>query len=396
MNIVNLSGFVASIPSPSGDSFSIGPLTFRAYGLMIAFGVFAAIWLSGRLMKQRGIHPDVASQLAIGGVIGGIIGARLYHVITDWRSFEGRWGDAWKIWEGGLGIPGGIALGAVGAVILAKRQNYPLPPLFDAAAPALPLAQAIGRLGNWFNQELFGRPTDLPWGLEIDPSNRPREFVESDTFHPTFLYEGLWNIGLMFLLLWLYKKRTLRTGRLFYVYMGGYAIGRLWIELMRSDFAYKVFGVRVNIWTMLLILAVAVIGLVTSGRRREGEDGLGRVPGDPGYGELPGDERSAVAVEPIDPDAADDDDDDATDDADVDADDRAADDGDNDADGDDRAADDGDNDADGDDGTQSADDGKRSKKRSLVGKAADATKDATNDAADKAADIIDSGADDLP
>jgi len=324
MTIATLSDLLASIPSPSSDSFSLGPLTFRAYGLMIAFGVFAAIWLSGRLLKERGIHPDVASQLAIGGVIGGIIGARLYHVITDWRSFQGRWGDAWKIWEGGLGIPGGIALGAVGAVILAKRAKYPLPPLFDAAAPALPLAQAIGRLGNWFNQELFGRPTDVPWALEIDPANRPREYVESNTFHPTFAYEALWNIGLMFFLLWLNRKRKLRTGRLFYVYMGGYAIGRLWIELMRSDFAYKVLGVRVNIWTMLLILGVAIIGLATSGKRREGEDDLGRVPGDPGYGVVPGSEQAASEVEPIDPD--DDDDRDGDHDHDADDDDPDADD----------------------------------------------------------------------
>lgn len=242
---------LASIPSPSRNIIEIGPLNIRIYGLMIAIGVIAAVWFFGRRMQKRGINPEIAVSLAWVVVPAGLIGARLYHVITDWRHFsEGRWGDVYKIWEGGLGIPGGIIAGVLAGAVMCKLRGWSLAEMLDIGAPALLLAQAIGRLGNWFNQELFGRPTDLPWGLEIDPSNRPAEYFYDTTFHPTFLYEALWMLALMGLLLWLDKLRKLPVGHLFALYVLGYASGRILIEFLRVDPASELAGVRVNVWVM--------------------------------------------------------------------------------------------------------------------------------------------------
>lgn len=243
---------LASIPSPSRNIIEIGPLNIRIYGLMIAIGVIAAVWFFGRRMQKRGINPEIAVSLAWVVVPAGLIGARLYHVITDWRRFsdEDRWGDVYKIWEGGLGIPGAIIAGVLAGAVMCKLRGWSLAEMLDIGAPALLLAQAIGRLGNWFNQELFGRPTDLPWGLEIDPSNRPAEYFYEDTFHPTFLYEALWMLALMGLLLWLDKLRKLPVGHLFALYVLGYASGRIWFEFLRVDPASELAGVRVNVWVM--------------------------------------------------------------------------------------------------------------------------------------------------
>jgi len=251
---------LASIPSPGSDH--IGP--FRFYGMLIALGALAAVLLASRRMRPRGFHPDVASELSIPALVGGIIGARMYHVVTD-----NAWGRFWAIWEGGLGIPGGIVGGTLSVFIWARIKGYPVTPLFDILAPTLPLAQAIGRWGNWFNQELYGKPTTLPWGLEIDG--------QTETFHPTFLYESLWNIGLVIFMLWLDKKRVLRPGRLFLVYTSGYALGRLWVEAIRIDTATLIGGVRINIWVMGFVLAASLIGLATSGRRAEGENDDGSI-----------------------------------------------------------------------------------------------------------------------
>ncbi len=242
----------ASIPSPSRNIIEIGPLDIRIYGLMIALGVIVAVWFIGWRMQQRGMNPEIAISLAWVVVPAGLIGARLYHVITDWRSFsdEDRWGDVFKIWEGGLGIPGAIIAGVIAAAVLCKMRGWSLAQILDIAAPTLLAAQAIGRLGNWFNQELFGRPTDLPWGVEIDQVNRPVEYFTDTTFHPTFLYEALWMLALMGLLLWLDKLRKLPVGHLFALYVLGYASGRIWIEFLRVDPASELAGVRVNVWVM--------------------------------------------------------------------------------------------------------------------------------------------------
>jgi prolipoprotein diacylglyceryl transferase len=253
---------VGSIPSPSGGSINIGPLELRAYGLAIAVGVIVAVTVAQRRWAARGGDPDDVSRLATWSVVAGLVGARAYHVITDYHRFQGQWLDALKVWEGGLGIPGGLLAGVVTGVILARRRGLPAAQLLDVVAPAIPIAQAIGRLGNWFNQELFGRPTDLPWGLRIDRQHRPDGYEQYATFHPTFLYEGLWNLALAGLLV-LYERRRPdgRPGRIFAFYVLGYGLGRLWVEALRIDDATRIAGVRVNIWVSLFAIGAAVASL---------------------------------------------------------------------------------------------------------------------------------------
>jgi prolipoprotein diacylglyceryl transferase len=261
---------LASIPSPSSGSLSLGPLDLRGYGLMIALGVVAAVWLAQRRWQERGGDPDDIVSIAMLAVPAGLVGARLYHVITDWQSYQGRWLDVVKIWQGGLGIPGGIALGVAVGLVVARRRGIRVPVVLDAATPALPLAQAIGRWGNWFNQELFGRPTDLPWGLEIDPGRRPAQYADAETFHPTFLYESLWNLALCVFLIWLDRRKVLRPGYVFPAYVAGYFLARLGLEMLRVDPASLVLGVRVNIWVSLIGIATGLV-LVVVGRRRSGD-----------------------------------------------------------------------------------------------------------------------------
>lgn len=262
---------LSSIPSPGSNT--IGP--FNVYGLMIALGVLAAVWLAQKRWAAAGHNPEEISAIAMWTVPAGLVGARLYHVVTDWRRFEGQWLDVVKIWEGGLGIPGGIAAGIIAGVWYARRTGIDFAALIDAVVPALPLAQAIGRWGNWFNQELFGEPTDLPWGVEIDLEHRSTvadgRFAANETFHPTFLYESLWNLGLVGALLLLDRWGILRKGRLVAGYLVGYGLGRLWIEALRIDDASLLLGVRVNIWMSLLAIA-AGLALGLTGRRHPDSD----------------------------------------------------------------------------------------------------------------------------
>ena len=243
----------ADIPSPSSGTLTIGPLSLNAYGLMIALGVIAAVWLFGRRLEQKSIGTrDDANAIAIWAVLAGVIGARLYHVITDWDRFEGRYGDIVKIWEGGLGIPGGVLLGTLVGVYFIRRRGLPLGPAVNAAAPALPLAQAIGRWGNYFNQELFGSPTDLPWALEVDDQTAlDAGYPPGTTFHPTFLYESLCNFALCGLLLWIDKRFNPAGGRLFAMYVLGYGVIRFWVEGLRIDPADELGGLRWNQWVAL-------------------------------------------------------------------------------------------------------------------------------------------------
>jgi prolipoprotein diacylglyceryl transferase len=254
---------LASIPSPSDNAIKIGGLELRAYGLAIALGVIAAVWIARRRWAARGGDPDDISRIALWAVLAGLIGARLYHVITDHDRFEGRWLHAFAVWEGGLGIPGGLIAGVGVGAFVAHRRGLPVAQLLDVVAPALPVAQAIGRLGNWFNQELFGRPTDLPWGLEIDPAHRPAGYLNVATFHPAFLYEALWNLALAGgLVLWERHHPNSRPGRLFALYVAGYAVGRAWVEALRIDPAAHLFGVRWNIWMSFIAFVGAVGWLV--------------------------------------------------------------------------------------------------------------------------------------
>lgn len=251
---------LASIPSPSSGTLSIGPLQLRAYGLMIALGVIAGVWLLGKQLEnsQLGTRDD-ASSIAIWGVAAGVIGARSYHVITDWSKFDDNLAAIPKIWEGGLGIPGGLLAGIVAGAWQAKRRGIRPATVLTFGAPAIALAQSIGRLGNWFNQELYGKATDLPWALEIDS---PSGYTPGTTFHPTFLYESLWNLALCALLLWIQRRYRLAAGRLLGVYLIGYGTGRFWIEGLRIDPANAAGGLRLNQWVALAAIAAGAIYLV--------------------------------------------------------------------------------------------------------------------------------------
>lgn len=262
-------GLFGALPSPATSEIVIGPLHLRAYGLAIALGVLAAVALARKRWAALDHDPDEISGMALWAVPAGLVGARLYHVVTDYQRYEGRWGEAVQIWNGGLGIPGGLLAGTLVGVWYARRHQMPLAELIDATIPAVPLAQAIGRLGNWFNQELFGRPTSLPWGLEIDATKRPQGFEAFSTFHPTFLYEALWNLALCGLLVWLDRRRLLPRGSLLWVYVGGYFTGRLWIESLRIDPASLILGVRVNIWVSVAAVAFSGLVIARQVRRRE-------------------------------------------------------------------------------------------------------------------------------
>jgi len=263
------SGLLASIPSPSSGSIEIGPLKLNAYGLMIALGVIAAVWLASRRAEARGVATaEDFNSIALWAVPAGVVGGRLYHVITDWERFEGRRLDMVKIWEGGLGIWGGIALGVAVGLWRAKVRGLAVGEVLNCAAPALALAQAIGRWGNWFNQELFGRPTDLPWALEVsDATARAAGHPAGTTFHPTFLYESLWCLVLCVALVRLDARRNFRPGRLFFVYAAGYSAARFFIEGLRIDDADEIAGLRFNQWTSLVVVALSAGFLVLDARR---------------------------------------------------------------------------------------------------------------------------------
>ena len=267
---------LSSIPSPPSEF--VPGLGVRYYGLMIALGVFAAVTLARRRWKALGNDPDQIADVAVIAVPAGLIGARLYHVITDWNRLysDGRWWPkAFQIWNGGLGIPGGIFLGAAAGLWAAKHYKLDVPALIDTMIPTIPLAQAIGRLGNWFNQELYGRPTTLPWGLEISPAKRPPQFANVETFHPTFLYEALWNLGIMGLMLWLDSKHIFKRGRMLPLYLFLYFFGRLWVESIRIDTATLVLGMRVNTLLSLTMIALSTVWFMWGGPLRPvGERGM--------------------------------------------------------------------------------------------------------------------------
>ena len=273
----------ASIPSPSDGTIELGPLTIHAYGVIIALGVVAGIWLFGRRLEARGAGTrDDAAAVGMWGVVGGIIGARLYHVVTSWDSFSDDPLRIVAIWKGGLGIPGGIALGVAFGLYAAKRRGLDVPVAVTCVTPGLPLAQAIGRWGNWFNQELFGGPTTLPWALEVsDETAQKAGYPPGTTFHPTFLYESLWNLALCGVLLWIDRRFRLRPGNLMGVYLIGYGIGRFWIEGLRIDPTSEVGGLRWNQWVALAMIVIGAVVLVV--RRGPGPE----------------------PVEPVEPDALD-------------------------------------------------------------------------------------------
>ncbi|MFG3103110.1 prolipoprotein diacylglyceryl transferase [Streptomyces sp. NPDC048182] len=263
---------LAFIPSPSRGVYHLGPIPLRGYAFCIIIGVFIAVWLGNKRWVARGGRAGTVADIAVWAVPFGLVGGRLYHVITDYELYfsDGRdWVDAFKIWEGGLGIWGAIALGALGAWIGARRRGIPLPAYADAVAPGIALAQAAGRWGNWFNQELYGRATDLPWALKITATTDGRE---PGTYHPTFLYESLWCIGVALLVIWADRRFRLGHGRAFALYVASYCAGRFWIEYMRVDDAHHILGLRLNNWTALLVFLLAVVYMVVSARKRPGRE----------------------------------------------------------------------------------------------------------------------------
>lgn len=264
-----------SIPSPSTGVIYLGPLPLRAYSLFIILGIFVAIWLGNKRWIAKGGKPGQVSDVAIFAVPFGIIGGRIYHVATDWEKYFGsgqNWIDALKIWNGGLGIWGAILFGGVGAWIGCKYYKIYLPPFADAIAPGIIFAQAIGRLGNYFNQELFGKPTDLAWGLEIAEKFRPQGFESFATFHPTFLYEIIWNVFIGFGLIYFDRKYKIGHGRLFALYVSLYSLGRLFIENLRIDEARLLLGFRFNVFTSLVVIVGGLIYFIMSNKSKPGID----------------------------------------------------------------------------------------------------------------------------
>ena len=261
--------FLSYLPSPGSAAIHIGPLQLRAYGLMIALGVIIGVRIWGKRMTLIGVGgPEEAASIATWAVPAGVIGARLYHVATEWDRFSGDLFDIVKIWKGGLGIPGGILLGAIIAVVVAKKRNIDIGQMLWAVAPAIPVAQAIGRLGNWWNQELFGRPTTLPWALKIDAEHMPDGYAPGTLFHPTFLYEATWNLALAGVLIIVGRRMmTSRPGRLMAIYVGGYGLGRFWVEGLRIDPAKSGGGLRLNQWVAMAMMAGCLIYLLIEMRK---------------------------------------------------------------------------------------------------------------------------------
>ncbi|WP_110238648.1 prolipoprotein diacylglyceryl transferase [Nocardioides gilvus] len=277
-----------TIPSPSQGVWEIGPFPLRAYALCIIAGVVVAIWMGEKRWVARGGAAGDVQDLAIFAVPFGLVGGRLYHVITDHQLYFGEGAnpiEALYVWRGGLGIWGAIALGALGIVIGARIKKIKVLPMLDALAPGVLLAQGIGRWGNWFNQELYGAPTDLPWGLEIDDAHRPFEYIGADVaFHPTFLYESLWAvIGCVFLL-WADRRWQLGHGRVVALYVMFYTLGRGWIEDLRIDTVQydDVLGLRLNSWTSIVLFVAALVFFVIQVRRRPGRESVvtSRQPGE--------------------------------------------------------------------------------------------------------------------
>ncbi len=252
-----MAAVLASIPSPSRGTLDLGPLVIHMYGLMLLAGIVACIWITGRRWVAQGGDWDLIFRVAVWGVGFGVVGARLYHDVTSWNEVPDHWWGPFAVWEGGLGVWGGILFGTIAGAVIVRRSGQSVTRLMDAAAPGLLVAQGIGRLGNWWNQELFGKPTDLPWGLEIDPEHRALGYFDSPTFHPTFLYELIYDLGAAVLLIWIGRRFRIRPPALFALYVSLYTFGRFFEELLRIDPAHEFAGLRINAWVSIVLFVAS-------------------------------------------------------------------------------------------------------------------------------------------
>src|SRR5579864_6973744 len=249
---------LAAIPSPHSNLVHVGPLTIHMYGLMLLLAIFACVWLTAVRWRRLGGDFDVVVRVTVWGVAFGIVGARAYHDITSWREVPSpKWEGIFEIWKGGLGVWGGILLGTLAGAVVIRRSGNSVRLFMDAAAPGLLLAQGIGRIGNWWNQELFGKPTSLPWGLQIDVDHRPAQYINNATFHPTFLYELIWDVAGVFLLLWVARRFKIKPPGLFALYVAYYCFGRFFEELLRVDPAHHFGGLRLNAWVSIFVFIVS-------------------------------------------------------------------------------------------------------------------------------------------
>ena len=251
---------LAYIPSPHTGVVHIGPLQLHMYGLTLLVAIVACIYLTGRLWTARGGDWDLVTRVAVWGVAFGVIGARLYHDITSWNEVPSpKWQGIFEVWKGGLGVWGGIFLGAVVGAIIVRRAGVSARRFMDVAAPGLLLAQGIGRIGNWWNQELFGKPSKLPWALEIDDAHRPLQYLDKATYHPTFLYELIWDVVGVLVLLWVMRRFTVRPSGIFALYVAWYCFGRFFEELLRIDPAHHIAGLRLNAWVSVILFVASVL-----------------------------------------------------------------------------------------------------------------------------------------
>ncbi len=261
----------ASISAPSLRSLEIGPFDIRLYALCMLAGIFVASWLTMRRWAARGGDPELVFEVTLWSVAFGLIGGRLYHVITSWNQLGDEWYAPFAIWEGGLGIWGGVAMGVAAGAYITHRRGASVFAMMDAAAPGILIAQGIGRLGNYFNQELFGGPSGLPWALEVDPSFRPDESPLQATYHPTFLYEMLWNFAGAAVLIVLGRRMRIRPPGIFCLYVAIYSLGRIFWEQLRVDPSRMFLGQRLNFYVALALLIAGVVGFIWS-QRRAGDD----------------------------------------------------------------------------------------------------------------------------
>ncbi len=265
---------LGSIPSPHTGVVHLGPLQLHMYGLTLLVAILACIGLTGRRWVARGGEWDLVTRVAVWGVAFGVVGARLYHDVTSWNEVPSpKWQGIFEVWRGGLGIWGGILFGALAGALVLRRNGVKVAPFLDVAAPGLLLAQGIGRIGNWWNQELYGKPTSLPWGLRIDPAHLPTDprYIGYTTFHPTFLYELLWDVAGVLLLLWLDRRFRIRPPGLFALYVVWYCFGRFFEELLRIDPAHHFAGLRLNAWVSIVCFVGAAVFFVWNQRRSQGD-----------------------------------------------------------------------------------------------------------------------------